>query len=491
MAKYSAPILIVSLVVVLIGMMAGAPDRPAGVESANAPAVAAVAAGRFPHLAIPSARRRATRVDRATHFADDTPPTTPASLENVTAVAGDDARVLGSVATSPPPVPFERTDRLTLVITCALDELAFSVTLALQACIDAAPPESAVEIPRGVYRLDQQVVITKPLTLRTKGGAAGDVKCQTGPDGCARLTASPGLLDDYGVLLVQKTRNVTLEHIVVDGNRRARLTAPAGAACRAGRNTAGFNATVSHCVDCALRDFVSVNALCGTGMLWDGARAVIERSDFRDNGQAGTPGLWADGLTAVYAPESTIVNNRFIDNSDVGLIVGYAVGSRIEDNDVIQREQDLFAGIMLDNFTSDDLKHAGDFRGAIVTDNIVDCRPQWCLFGIQVGPRPWFAGVNVVGGTIFDNQVHGARVGINVDGAGTLDAPVRIFSNRVTDVPPGSFANCRNDISTSWMNIAPTSVVDRGDDQTPTDAHLTDGCQFFSAVVPSAHKAGN
>ena len=399
------------------------------------------------------------------------------------ASAGTDSRAAGAVAASAPANMSGASAAITIAVTCELDERAFSVTDALQACIDAAPPGSAVEIPRGVYRLDRQVVISTPLTIRTEGSATGGVTCQSAPDRCARLTAGEGFLDAYGLLLVHDTSHVTLEHIVIDGNRRARLSTPAGAACRAGRNTTGFNASVVGCLECALRDFVSTNALCGTAMLWSGAQATIERSDFRNNGQAGTRELLADGLTAIYAPDSMIVNNRFIDNSDVGLILGYGVRTRVEDNDVIQRDHDLFAGIMLDNFTSSDLRRAGDFRGAVVTDNVVDCRPHFCLFGIQLGPRPWFPGVNIVGGAIFENQIHGAKVGINVDGAGTTTAPVKIYSNRVTDVPPGAFANCVNGMSTDWMNIAPTSIVDRSDERTPTGTHLSDTCQFFSAIT--------
>jgi hypothetical protein len=414
------------------------------------------------------------------------------SPPEVATPAATPAQDLALAGTVPPGVTSQgRTvgDRITVASLCELDEHAFSVTDALQECIDRAPPLAAIEIPRGIYRLARQVVISRPIVLRTEGSARGDVRCTSAPDRCARLVAADALLDEYGLLLVSKTSDVVLEHVVIDGNRGARLSAPPGAACRAGRNTIGFNATVSGCLRCVLRDVVSRNALCGSGMVWNGAQATIEWSDFRDNGQAGTPGLWADGLTAVYAPDSFIANNRFIDNSDVALILGYAARTRVEDNDIIQREQDLFAGIMLDNFTSDDLKRAGDFRGALITDNVVDCRPQNCLFGIQIGPRPWFPGVNIAGGAIYENQIHGAKVGINVDGGGTPEAPVKIFSNRVTDVPRGVFANCRNGISAEWMNVAPTSIVDRGDESTPTGTHLSDGCQFWSAVVPHARNS--
>ena len=66
---------------------------------------------------------------------------------------------------------------------------------------------------------------------------------------------------------------------------------------------------------------------------------------------------------------------------------------------------------MLDNFNSDNLSIRGDFRDADVTNNTIDCRQQRCLFGIQVGPRPWYPTRNIVGGHIWDNQIHGAEGG--------------------------------------------------------------------------------
>jgi len=74
-----------------------------------------------------------------------------------------------------------------------------------------------------------------------------------------------------------------------------------------------------------------------------------------------------------------------VDNTDVALIVGYGVGSRIERNVVQQRTQSVFAGLMLHNFNSNDLSSGGDFRGAVIAHNTVDCGPQLCVFGIQVG----------------------------------------------------------------------------------------------------------
>jgi hypothetical protein len=107
------------------------------------------------------------------------------------------------------------------------------------------------------------------------------------------------------------------------------------------------------------------------------------------------------------------------------------------------------------------------------------------VFGIQVGPRPWYATKNIVGGDLHGNQVRGAKIGINVDGAGTFRAPTAIFANSVSDVPEGSyFSDCAGAISTAWMNVSPTSFVDRRDEFAPTGAHLSDSCQFWSDLSP-------
>jgi hypothetical protein len=76
-------------------------------------------------------------------------------------------------------------------------------------------------------------------------------------------------------------------------------------------------------------------------------------------------------------------------------------------------------------------------------------------------------------------------VGINVDGAGTFRAPVAIFGNEVLDVPAGShFSECARAIPAEWMNIAPTSFVDRRDELSQAGAHLSDGCQLWSDLAP-------
>lgn len=365
------------------------------------------------------------------------------------------------------------------------DGSALTVAEALQDCIDRAPAGSILEIPAGTYVLGKQIVVSKPLTIRTSNSTDPHFSCVTRPVDCAVFMADREWLDDNGILYIRSTDHVTLEHVVLDGNRDERLSSVAARRCLEGRNIAGFNASVMECDTCGLDDVVSRNALCGTGLVWSGADASIERSAFVGNGDASTPRMWADGLTLLYAPDSEIRMNQFLNNSDIALIIGYGARTRIEANLIVQRTQPAFAGLMLHNFGSDDVSFRGDFRDAVITDNTIDCGPQLCVFGMQVGPRPWDWAKNIVGGDLHENRIRGAKVGINVDGAGTFRAPTRIFGNLVVDTPTGArFSDCAGLIPTAWMNVAPNSVVDRHEESSDTAVHLSDLCQLSSRLAP-------
>jgi hypothetical protein len=139
---------------------------------------------------------------------------------------------------------------------------------------------------------------------------------------------------------------------------------------------------------------------------------------------------------------------------------------------------------MLDNFHSNNLSFRGDFRGAVITANTVDCGAQLCVFGIQVGPGPWYPTRNIVGGELRGNDVRGASVGINVDGAGHRLAPITVFANRFSGVPAGAvFSDCPRPIPTGSMNVSPISIVDRRNDMSTTAAYLSDACQLWSGVT--------
>ena len=375
-------------------------------------------------------------------------------------------------------------------MVCHLDSRGpYGAADALQECIQRAPAYSSVEVPPGVYVFHRRVIVATPLTIRTAGTRGSSVSCTAAPEQCASFVAAPDFLDAWGLLLVSATNNVTIEHLVIDGNQAARGASAAAQSCLNGQNIFGFNAAVLRCLNCTLADVLSRNALCGTGMLWVGGNASIQRSTFQGNGNASAQ-MWSDGLTVISAPQSEIIDNQFIDNSDVALILGYGVSTRIERNVVRQQAQPAFAGLMLHNFNSRDLKTGGDFRGAVIANNTIDCGPRLCVFGIEIGPGPWNNKLMVVGGDVRSNVVRGAKVGINIDGAGLFKAPVVLRNNVVSDVPAGAyFSDCARPIAADGVNISPTSVVDRGDDTSPTGSSLSDGCQLFSKLTSRDQEA--
>jgi hypothetical protein len=349
----------------------------------------------------------------------------------------------------------------------------------LQACLDAAPGGSTIDLAPGSYVIDRQVVIRKPVTLRARPAGNVEPDCRVDAARCASLVASPDVADEGGLLVLASTSDVTLQHIVIDGNRAGRTSSAASAACAAGRNRSGFNAAALDCVRCTLDNIVSMNALCGTAFEWTGSHALIQHSLFRDNGDASTTRLWADGLTLLHAPHSLVTDNLFVDNSDVALILGHGAYTQVSRNQIVQRRQHAFAALMLDNFNSGDLETRGDFTGAVVIANDIDCGRFMCGFGIDLGPHAWYDSRSIVGGEVIGNRIAGAGVGIVADGAGTRRSPIAVYGNTILQVPDTTtFRLCGAMFETSAIDIAKDAFVNRrGDDRYPARQRDWHACQ--------------
>jgi hypothetical protein len=353
---------------------------------------------------------------------------------------------------------------------------------ALQGCIDATPNGGTLEIPRGTYDLETYVHIEKPMTLRTSGSAGSTQSCAA--IRCAILRARPGFNSMIGgFLVVQNTSGVAIDHIDLDGNRDDRGGTTAATECgygpirpdgTPGSNRWGFNARITKCSTCRFTYSVSRNALCGTGLELAGHGATITNNVFRDNGKNSEKYMWADGLTVIYSDSGTITNNTLIDNSDVALIVGGGRGAYVANNSISQPGQLAFAGLSLFNFEN---LSAGDFAGAVVTQNRVDCgAARNCHFGIMLGPHPWNPNLQTYGGTVHDNTVINALQGINVEGAGTSASPLTLYDNAVSGTPASGVFLCGTR-STSPLNIyTPHSVVNRNGDTTPATNRLWHDC---------------
>lgn len=341
-------------------------------------------------------------------------------------------------------------------------------TEAIQACVDRTGEGGALELPAGTYRMDRQLWLGRPLTLRTAGTAGQGGSCLAGV-ACAVLRAAPDLYVENGFVAIAGD-GVHLEHLVLDGNRQARLGSQAAAVCAGGFNRVGFNATAQECRGCSFHHSASINALCGSGFEWIGDDASVVGSTFRDNGDNTRHMMWSDGLTLLRSDGAVVRNDEFIDNSDIGFICGGGRGGVFVDNVIRQQRQLAFGGLMLDNFNGN--TH-GDFDGAVVQGNQIDCTSQQCDYGIVVGPHAWYPSANTRGGTVTGNLVRGARMGIVVSGGGTPDAPVGLYGNDVSGSPSSARFLCGQRQSGSVV-VAPDSFVDtRGE---PVLRFAVDAC---------------
>lgn len=345
---------------------------------------------------------------------------------------------------------------------------------ALQQCVDATPDFGVLEIPPGAYLMDRQVLINRPITLRTAGTADSGDHCAASNMRCATLRAAPDLYVRLGFLAVQNTREVVLDHIALDGNRAARLSSEAAGLCRTLSDTRyGYNLSVHGCTNCWFTYSLTENTLCGTGLEWTGHGAVIYGSVFRNNGQNSVRNMWADGLTLLNSNDSVVTDNLFLDNSDIGFVCGGARNGFFSNNTIRQQAQVSFGGLMLDNFNA---SQPGDFTDALVLENTVDCTDQRCHFGINLGPHAWYLSRNITGGTVAYNTVRNARQGLNIDGAGTADNPIIVFGNDVSGSPDQASFQCGTRPTSDFnINVA-DSVVDLHGDTTPYTTRVWHRC---------------
>lgn len=335
---------------------------------------------------------------------------------------------------------------------------------ALQRCVDATPSGGILAIPAGTYRITTELRFTHPLTLTT-AGAVGLPGCMdtNGPE-CAVLRADEALDVPRGFVRFEATSDVTLDHVVLDGNRGARLGSAAASACAAGTNGSGFNAGTSGCLRCSFLFGGSARALCGTGWEWHGDEATVQGSEFRGNGEHHVQSMWADGLTLLQSNRAVVTGNRFRDNSDVDLIFGGGVDAIVSGNVIDHRRQPSFAGLMLDNFNG---VTSGDFSGTVVSGNVVQCGAELCDYAIELGPHPWYPSPNLVGGAVQSNVALGGKFNINAEGAGTALSPMLVTGNTIGPAPSSARLLC-GERPTTAFNVSPDSFVDVGAGPEPT-----------------------
>jgi len=333
-----------------------------------------------------------------------------------------------------------------------------------------------INLPPGLYRVDKPIIVkdrndpAQRLTIRTAGLAGNIRNCQQlGDAACAVFFATEAadaclnnptfaicrdslVQDGGGLLQARSSKRIIFDHLVIDGNHAARTgTASAVTYCQNKTQNIpdqarwGFNAQMVDCGGTTLEErceFTYNNtreALCGTGLRWKGDFGRVQGNAAIANGEH-TPLLWADGLTIHTNNNGKVNDNHLVNNTDVGLIFGAAMNTEIRSNWIQQNGVYAFAALMLGNFAeADPVNHpSGNYTGATVKYNTIQCYSFSCGFGINFGPDPWTKPAqgdlpNVTGGTVTQNTISGARVLINFGGygVGRLNAPV-VTGNTLT-----------------------------------------------------------
>lgn len=340
-----------------------------------------------------------------------------------------------------------------------------SASVQIQSCIDATASGGTLELPAGVYRITSELQFNKPITLRTTGTSGVGVNClDLGGPSCAIFRADANLSVPRGFVRFGATTGVTLDHVVLDGNRAARLSSAAAATCASGTNGAGFNASTAGCTGCSFTRGISARALCGTGWEWSGDQATVTNSVFRENGAHTVQNMWSDGLTLLQSDGASVTASQFLDNSDVDLIFGGGTNATLQNNTVAHLAQASFAGLMLDNFNGGT---SGDFTGTTVSSNSVSCGAQLCDFAIELGPHPWYLSANIIAGTVSGNTAVGGKFNINAEGAGTTAAPMTVTGNTIGAAPASATFLCGTRATTAF-NVSPDSHVATGTGPAPT-----------------------
>lgn len=330
---------------------------------------------------------------------------------------------------------------------------------ALQACLDATQPGGTVAIPPGRYLIATPIRILRPVVLRTQGLDAAAPPCFANEARCAlfHLAIVPALAGDAIMPVDIVSNAVRLDGLVFQGTRlsdpglsKKRCASDKERPMAGGLRINGDNVLITRSVFRDMACYTAVEYGSGTG-------SVIRNNAFTGNGAHNVNLRWADGLTIHNARRFQVTDNRFRDNTDVQLIFGSCVDCTVTNNHFSHsgtEEGGSFAEIMLQAWPK---TTSGDFTGAKVARNMIDCGPQYrCGFGIMIGSAPWYE-APAFGGAVTDNKVRGAMLALNVD---KLTGPMVIERNDLNS-STGSYPTMCGPRSIQGVttNISPASLI--------------------------------
>jgi len=267
----------------------------------------------------------------------------------------------------------------------------------------------------GVYQIEETLRFKKPgQRIKTEGAV------HISDYATLRITGSKlmqiidgGQLDD-----------ITLENVVVDGNRYELSIVPKEELTGGG----GQPPLLFFGGDGAKNQLVKNNVFMST-RTWatvkvhEGSEGVIVEDNIflgagvgpRGNGREGKekPFNWGDCVSCA-ARNSIIRNNLIIDPTDVGIVLYGAPGSVVKDNVVSSISRESLGGINLvdpiEYYALDEQKTRIDYGGVLIEDNLIDAYGARIHIALPMGAPQWapkYTGKTLVGATIKDNTVAG------------------------------------------------------------------------------------
>jgi hypothetical protein len=344
---------------------------------------------------------------------------------------------IATTTTSSTTTTTQPTGALVCEAVRSLSGTTSDASTAIQKCIDDASSGAVVELPAGRYYVDKPVLISKQITFRTQGKTSASSRCDYGDNhDCAEIIASEKLFDTRNILSVSGS-GIVVDHIVVNGNKVARASSDAGAKCKSGNNVYGYNVLFQCSGNCEFKNSVSKNALCGTGLGLGGDGVLVYNNVIAFNGVHDVSGLWSDGMTVGDGSNLRVLNNEFIDNTDIDLIFGGCKNCRIQNNKITHTTAfsgGSFAALMIHAWPST----SGDYTGSDISNNAIDCGSnKRCGFGLYLGSDAWYI-TNVFGGSVHDNTVSNAQQGVLIDDAHNME----VYNNPVSNFAGSSKASC-------------------------------------------------
>lgn len=339
----------------------------------------------------------------------------------------------------------------------------------LQECINKTPIGQTLSLPKGKYTLTKEVVIKRSIKLTTLGISSAPCSLSDAHE-CAELKASAETLTKVGFFKVL-ANNVTIDHIVINGNKQNRYQSSAAAMCKTNANNNIYGQNTKFVGNnIVITKSVFKNALCGTSLyLISGSGFQVTNNKIDSNGVHDQELLWSDGLTALEISNSNISNNFFSNNTDVDLVIGGCPNCTIKSNRIIHSNSfstSSFAGIMIQAWPNGGT--SGNYTNSDISKNYINCSTnQRCGFGLYVGSSAWY-NADTYGGNVHDNKIVGAQQGFAVD-------KVRNFSiaNNQVLSSQGTFQTSCGPKYFSAFVITPGTQVNRSDDLIADNHYLS------------------